>query len=99
LIVRRINSLWPLFGIAESVAGRGGAGRGDDILLKMGTAEMDLGDAGADGVAHHDYDDGQLQKISAGIHDWLFVGTKALAAQIAAGKFPRRAYGDATDNI
>jgi len=39
-------------------------------------------------VAHHDYDDGQLQKISAGIHGLLLSGAKALAAQIAAGKIP-----------
>jgi len=49
---------------------------------------MDLGDAGADGVADHGAMTASWQRFSAGIHDWFFVGAKALAAQIAAGKIP-----------
>ena len=44
----------------EPIAGSGGAGGGDDDSVENGAIEMDLGDAGADGVADHDYDDGEL---------------------------------------
>jgi len=52
---------------------------------------MDLGDAGADGVAHHDYDDGQLAEIFSGNPRIGFLsGAKLWQRRLRRGKFPRR---------
>jgi len=61
---------------------------GDRQFYENGTAEMDLGDAGADGVAHHDTMTASWQKIFSGNPRIGFCRERKLGSADCGGKIP-----------